>query len=114
MPHIEIIEEKALTMAEMKEAIEKIEKRDKELGTRTKKTKDYLDHFLKGRNIKFKEYKEKLEKLGISRIKDKQIAKIIDLRPSDASALRSIFIGENITLKQEDINKLLEAIKEFK
>jgi len=37
--------------------------------------------------------------------------KIIDLCPKDLDSLKVILTGENITLKQEDMEKIIEVIK---
>ena len=50
-------------------------------------------------------------KLNISRLKDKHINKIVDLLPNDVDDLKSILSGENLTLKQEDLTKIVETIK---
>ena len=57
------------------------------------------------------EIRKKLEDLNISRLKDKHIAKIIDIQPKDMDSLKSLFTGETISLKQEELQKVLECIK---
>lgn len=114
MPDLKIHEERPVTMAEMKEHLENIEKRDKELNLRAKKTKEYLDQFVKIKFKKVEEVKKKIEGLNIGRLKEKHITKVIDLKPNDVGELRSIFSDENITLKQEDLEKIIEALKELK
>ena len=111
MGRIEIIEEKPLTLIETKELLLKIEKRDKEISTRIQKTKEYLNKFAKLTKKEVKELKEKLLKLNITRLKEKTIAKIIDLQPNDIDSLRTILTAENLTLKQEDLQKIIECFK---
>ena len=111
MPNIEVINEMPLTMAEMKEHLQVIEKRDKELNARAKKVKTYLDHFTKVKKDKINEIKKQLETLNITRLKDRHIEKIIDLLPEDLTSMRAIFTGENVTLKQEDLQKILDIVK---
>lgn len=111
MGRIEIIEEKALTLTEAKEILSKIEKRDKELPTRTLKTKEYLNKFAKLTKKQIKELKEKLLKLNILRLKEKTITKLIDIQPKDIDSLRTILTAENLTLKQEDLQKIVECLK---
>jgi len=111
MGRIEIIEEKALTLTEAKELISKIEKRDKEISQRTQKTKEYLNKFAKLDKKEIKELTEKLTKLNILRLKEKTIAKLIDIQPRDIDSLRTILTAENLTLKQEDLQKIIECLK---
>lgn len=111
MGRIEIIEEKALTLTEAKELISKIEKRDKEISIRSQKTKEYLNKFAKLDKKEIKELKEKLLKLNITRLKEKTIAKLIDIQPKDMDSLRTILTAENLTLKQEDLQKIIECLK---
>ena len=98
-------------MAELKEKIEDIKKRDKELKPRTLKTHEYLERFVSIKGKDAVKIKEQLLKLQISRIKERHIAKIIDIMPKDIETLKLIFVGENVTLKQDDLEKILEALK---
>lgn len=109
MGDLKLQEEKPLTMVEVQEELKKIEKRDKELTVRATKTKEYLNKFVK-KDEKVNELRKKLEELEISRLKEKQIVKVIDLKPKDLDSLKAILGGE-ITLKQEDLKKVLECIK---
>ena len=70
-----------------------------------------LDKFAKADSKKVKEVRKKLEELGISRLKPRHVNKIIDIMPKDIGSLRAVFAGENITLKQEDLKKILECLK---
>ena len=94
MSEIEIIKEIPITLLETKAILEKIEKRDKELNEKAVKTKEYINKVTK--KIEIKEIKKKIEKLGITRLKPRHIAKIIDLMPQDTETLKALF-----TLKQE-------------
>jgi DNA-directed RNA polymerase subunit F len=112
MPSIEIIEETPLTLVEMKERLAKVEKRDKELNFRATKTKEYLNTFTKNEELKkSEELKNKIKELNIPRLKDRQIVKIVDIMPQDMDGLKIIFVGENITVKNEDLEKILQVIK---
>jgi len=108
---VKIIEERALTMSETKEKLQSLKKRDKELNFRANKVNEYLDGFPDLKDKKLKEIIEKINGLNIGRIRDKHIAKIIDLMPDNIDILKAIFSGENITLKQEDLAKILEVIR---
>jgi DNA-directed RNA polymerase subunit F len=111
MAEIEIMEEIALPLPEVSEVLGNMKKRDKELSAKGAKVIDYI---AKINNLKEKEAKEmekKLNSAGISRLKQKNIAKIIDINPKDIDSLRAILVGDNLTLKQEDLQKILECLK---
>lgn len=111
MAEIEISEENALTLAELKEKLVAIKKRDKELGFRATKSKEYLDKFAKLSLKQVNDLKKKLNELGIPRLKDRHIVKIIDIMPEDLDSLKMIFAGENVTIKQDDLKRILECLK---
>lgn len=108
-----IISEKTISMPELKEEINKIEKRDKELGVRTAKTKEYIDMFVKLKQGEASELRKKLEKLDIPRLKEEQITKIIDLMPTSADALKSILQGYIITINKDNMKKIVDAVNSF-
>lgn len=110
MTEIEISNEKPLTLSEVKEMLASI-KKNTELGFRANKTTEYTELFVKQKPTEITEVKKKIEELNIMRLKDKVIAKIVDLAPADAESLKMILATENITVKQEDLGKILECLK---
>ena len=111
MPEIQLVKEEPLTLSELKSKLDQIKKRDKELSFRANKTHEYLTVFASMQEKKSQELKKKLQDLNISRLKDKHIAKIIDLYPKNSDDLKVILSGENLTLKQEDLQRILECLK---
>lgn len=109
MTEIEIINEKPLTLGEVKQMVTEI-KKNAELGFRANKTMEYVEIFVKQKPSEIAEVKKKIEELNIIRLKEKVIAKIIDLAPTDAESLKMILATENITAKQEDLGKILECL----
>ena len=62
------------------------------------------------------EYREaikELEKLNIPRLKERQMVKIIDILPTDIDSLRTLLIGENLIIKQEDLIKIVDVVKKY-
>ncbi|MEW6062779.1 MAG: hypothetical protein AB1571_00195 [Nanoarchaeota archaeon] len=108
MPEIKILSEKSLAMLEVKEILSKKRKELSEKGT---KTLNYIEAVQQKKDKKAKEAIEKIISLSIQRLKEKQIKKIVDIAPSDIDSLRTILSGEGTTLKQEDLQKILEALK---
>jgi DNA-directed RNA polymerase subunit F len=113
MSGIEILNENTLNLAELKDRLESVKKRDGELNARSTKMYNYIGKFLKKTDDskKIAEVKKKLSDVDIGRLKERHINKIIDIRPKNADELKAILSGENLTLKQDDLNKVLEAIK---
>lgn len=109
-----IISETPISFAEVKEKLKKIEKREKELNTRAKKTKEYLNTFATLSEKKASELKQELEKLSIPRVKDRHITKIIDMLPEDIDSVKIIFSGEETTIKPDNLKKILDTVKKFK
>ena len=112
MAEIEILEEVPLSLIEVKESLEGITKRDKVV--QTNKNTKVLDYISKVNNLKLKELneiKKKLLECGVERLREKQIVKISDIMPKDTDSLKSVLTGDNLTLKQEDLKKILECLK---
>lgn len=114
MASTKILSEEPLTLEEVKEKLEKIEKREREPSIRIKKTKEYLNTFTSLTPKKAAELKGELEKLEIPRFKNRHIVKIIDILPQDIDSLRTIFSGEDTAIKQENLKKILEILQKFK
>ncbi|HLC57201.1 MAG TPA: hypothetical protein VJH95_01370 [Candidatus Nanoarchaeia archaeon] len=110
MTSIEIINEVPLSMVEAREMLKELKGQEKELPVRLNKTMEYLAQYTKADMKKVNELKEKLNKLEIARLRERHIIKIIDIMPKELDGLRLIFSGENVTLKQEDLQKILDAL----
>ncbi len=111
MAEIEVLEEIPLSLIEVRESLESVNKRDKELSPKATKVVDYIS---KTSNLKMKEFnelKKKLHESGVERLKEKHISKLIDIMPKDIDSIKAVFAGDNLILKQEDLKKILECIK---
>jgi DNA-directed RNA polymerase subunit F len=51
--------------------------------------------------------------LGVSRLKNEQVVKIIDLMPTSVEDLKVILSGYNISLPNDVLDKIVAAVKEF-
>mgnify|MGYP000502577301 CR=1 FL=1 len=110
---LEIIGQEPINIAELKAEIEKIKKRDNELGFRAQKTLDYLQQFSRFDKEKAKELYQKLEKLNIQRLKDKHFHKIIDTMPADPKDVKVVLQGYNVTLTNEVCKKIADLVAEY-
>lgn len=107
---MEIVQETPLSLPETKEKLTKVKSRDKELNFRGKKVEDYLTI------IKTKDHKKlvkDLNDLNIQRLRERQITLIINILPQDTDSLRTLLSNENLTLKQEDLQRIVDAVKKY-
>jgi DNA-directed RNA polymerase subunit F len=108
-----IISETPISMAEAKSEIEKVKKRDSELNFRSTRTEEYLNVFAKLSKSKADELKEKLEKLKIPRLGQEHIIKVIDILPQTGDELKVVLQGYPLTITKENMQKIVNAVKEF-
>tara|TARA_Y100000310_G_C20700699_1_gene829582 strand:+ start:1312 stop:1659 length:348 start_codon:yes stop_codon:yes gene_type:complete len=114
MPEIEVIRESPLTRAEVTERMKAIKKNCDELSFRATKTHEYLEVFGKADLKTAKALREGLEKLEIQRLKERHIAKLVEIAPEDGDSIKAILSSENITLKQDDLQKIVDCLKNAK
>jgi DNA-directed RNA polymerase subunit F len=113
MSEIKIVEEKPISMAELKEELKDIKKRDAELGFRTAKVSEQVD-LLKIVKVKdAEEIFEKIQKLNIPRVKDAHIYKIIDLMPQSSVELKNIIQSYSLTVNNDNVDKILEILADY-
>lgn len=108
MVDIEILGERPVAMAEVREIIKE---KKKDINFRETKSLDYINTFAKLKLKDVEEIKRGLEDLGISRLKERQVIKIIDIMPVDIDSLKLILTSEEITLKQDDLDKIIEVVR---
>jgi len=113
MTSIKIIDEKPITMAEVKEALAKINKKEGELNYRANKTYAYLQEFSKFSLSKSKELREKIEGLKIPRLKEEHVVKIVDTLPKHGEEVKTLLSGYTITITKENAKKIADAVSSF-
>ena len=102
-----ILDRTPINISEVEEIVNNIDDSEKK-----EKIKLYLKKFLKVDHKQAKNIKNKIEELDSIKIKREHLVKIIDLLPNDASDLNKIFI--DVSLNEEEINKILEIVKNSK
>ena len=108
-----IITEAPMSLPEVKEELEAIKQRDKELTYRGNKTGEYLGQFSMLNAKKAKELYGAIEKIGVPRLKDIHIKKIIDTMPVTPNSVKVVLQGYTITVKQEHVKQMAEAVASF-
>lgn len=111
MTTINVLSEKPISMAELKEELEKIKKRDKELNFRANKTMEYLDQFVTVK--KTEELAKKLAALDIPRLKEQHIGKIVDIMPTTMKDLKVVLQNYILTVNNENMKKIVDTINKF-
>ena len=108
-----LVSETPMNVVEVREALERISARDKGLNFRAQKTLDYIQPINKLTAKQAKDLGTALEKLGISRIKDVHIHKLIDVLPTAEDDVNCVLQGYTLNLKKDGMKKIAETIKEF-
>ena len=100
------IEMKPLSMTEAKKIVETAES-----GDGKKEIKDFLKKFAKMKEKEAEGMRKELEALGLMKIKEEHLVKLMDLLPEDASDINKIFVDAG--LNEDEINKILEVVKRY-
>ena len=95
-----------LNMAEVKKLLGSLDNDKK------KQLEGFIKKFSKIQVGKAEQMKKELEGLGLLKLKKDDIVKIIDIAPEDASDLNKIFV--DVSLNEDEANKILEIIKKYK
>ena len=113
MPEIKIIEEKPISMAELREEIKDIKKRDAELSFRTAKISEQLEILKIVKPKDAEEMFEKIQKLSIPRLKDTHIYKLIDILPANMIELKNLVQSYSLSVTNDNLEKVLEIVSEY-
>ncbi len=110
---IKLLSETPITMAELKEDLQKIKQRDGELNFRAGKTEEYLNLFVEIDAKKAQEIRKKLGNLNIPRLREEHITKVIDIMPKTADELKTVMSAFTITIDNANIQKIVDVVKEY-
>lgn len=108
-----IVEETPISMAEMKNELARIRRRDKELNFRSNRTDDYLKQFTLVDAKTATEISEKMQALDIPRLKELHIKKIIDIMPATAEEVKAVLEAYPITINNENTKKIAKLVSEY-
>lgn len=113
MPDMKVLLEIPMPMAEVKEELKNIKKRDGELGVRAGKTEEYLNEFCRMDLMKARDLYEKIEKLKIPRLRDQHIWKIVDVLPKTIDELKVVLQAYTVSVTQENMKKIVKVVDGF-
>ena len=106
----EILDEKFVTNAEVKEILKERAK-ETDLGYEQKNTLEYLKKYEKLTLKKAQDLSESLQK--VKKLREMQIIAIINLLPKDNDDLRLVLEKDYNNLTDEERNLILENVKKF-
>src|SRR3989338_1797286 len=106
---ITIIEQKPIALVDVKEKLLKA-KEYGELNFRAQKVENYINELGLPKKEKIDELQKKINELNIPRLRDRHIVKVLDIMPNDINTLKSLFTGEAVSIKQEEIKQLFNVI----
>ncbi len=110
----EILKQRPITVAEVKDILKNVHKRDEELSFRGGKTEEYVNDAAALTLKKTKELIKKLEELEVSRLREQHFIKIADTLPEYPEQLKVILSGYNVTVTKENLKKLIDVVDEFR
>ncbi|MBT4824055.1 hypothetical protein HN695_08150 [Candidatus Woesearchaeota archaeon] len=109
----EVLDEKPISMGDLKEELEKNRKKFGELNFRAERTNEYLEHLVKIKPKESKELVKKLHDLKIPRLRETHIFKIADLLPHKLELVKLLFQGTPLTISDDNCKKIVKVVEEF-
>jgi DNA-directed RNA polymerase subunit F len=104
----EIISETPISSYQLKDELDKIKKRDKELNFRSAKSEEHLISLSPAQN-KDSVY-DKIEKLKIPRLKEQHIRKILDTMPTSLKDIKLILQGYTVNINNDNLTKIIDIL----
>lgn len=95
---------KPLSMVEAKEIVE--------TSGDEKEISSFMKRFIKIDIKDAKKLRKEIEDLGLMKMKEEHVAKIIDILPEDAADVNKIFT--DINLDEDETNKILGVVKKYR
>ena len=108
---LKILSETPIDTAKLKEELVRIKKRDKELNFRAQKTEEHISQTSTTKDAE--KLFGKIEKLKISRLREQQIHKIIDIMPTTIKDLKVVLQGYTVSVSNENMKKIVDSINNF-
>ena len=114
MAKIKVLNQTPITLTEVKADLDKIKKNEEDLNFRSNKTHEYVHQLNLLSKKDVSALKKELAEIGISRLKDEYIVKIIDSLPLNTpEQVKQLFQGYPLTLSAEDVKKILDIVAKY-
>jgi DNA-directed RNA polymerase subunit F len=114
MANIEVLEKRPVSIAEVKDVLKKIHKRDEELSFRGGKTEEYVNDVAALSLTKTKQCVKALADLDLPRLREDHFIKIVDTMPESPEHLKVIMSGFNLTITKENLTKIVGVLDEYR
>lgn len=112
MGSLKILSQKQVSMAELKEELSRIKERDGELNFRGTRTEEYLEGCVQQKAKDAQKLAKKIMELEIPRLREEQVLKIVDILPKSVEELKVVIAPYMVTISQENLKKIVDAITE--
>jgi len=109
MSEFTVLEEIPLSLAALKQSLHVL-KEQGPLPFRAEKTSAYLDAFPLLSVKEAEDVAQNIRALNITRLKERHVVKIVDILPKDLDSVRLVLAQETLTVKDEDLKKILDVI----
>ncbi|HIH15445.1 MAG: hypothetical protein QT08_C0013G0002 [archaeon GW2011_AR17] len=109
MSEFQVLEEEPLSLSDLKKSLKSLQG-EAALTFRAEKTNTYLEAFHLYESKEAAELSKKITALTIPRLKERHIIKVLDIMPKDLDSLRLLLSTETLTIKDEDLKKILDVI----
>ena len=109
----QFVEEQAISLADAKDILNKIQKEEEELNYISNKAKEYLENTVILSNSKKEELRKKLEGLKLTRLKHEHIMKIIDFSPKNVNDLKVVLQAYPLSMPKKDQDEIVAVVKDF-
>lgn len=113
MPNPQFIEEKGISLVDVKSIVDKIEKRDTALNYLSTKSKEYVESFVTFSHLQKEELHAKLLGLQLTRLKEEHINKIIDFLPKSVNELKIVLLAYPLSLPKKDQESIVATVQEI-
>ncbi len=110
------VDEEYLTVAETKEILEGLEveragDEDREMRYELARAIEHVNRFADLDPSEAREFVEQLVEL--EKVDEKTAKKIVDLKPQDRDELRAVFAQERYSLSGEELDEILNVVKQY-
>ena len=107
-----ISEQLPMSCFEVREYLVRLTKESTELGYRAGKVLEYLNSVIEIDTKTHNTLKQALLDLGIARLRERHVVKLLDIVPRDVQTLKGVLSGEALVLKQEEFDQIQQVINE--
>ncbi len=108
-----VMQEVPVPLSLIKEELVRVKERDGELNFRGVKCEEYLATFVKLSYADTQKLIEELKGLGVPRMGDDIVIKVVDLLPKSVDDLKVILQAYHVTITKENIQKIVDVVSKY-